>query len=499
VFRSASLAALAALASVTVAPAALAGAPVPAALESEALARGKVRVIVRLAPSASRAERGARQDAALARAAGPARAAARRYAHLDAVALEASALELHALAALPEVAELLVDGPLAAPSLDGTGPIVGATATKAAGFTGAGTAIAILDTGVDKTHPFFGNRVTAEACFSGNGNCPNGQATQLGPGAGVPCDFATPCYHGTHVAGIAASSDPVYQGVAPGAQLVSIQIFSRFDGADCTGTGYDPCALALPSDILAAIDHARTLAATLPLVAANMSFGGGTYYGRSGCDNGNALTKQAIDLLLAAGVASVAASGNDYWPDAMSAPGCISSAVGVGAVDDSDQVAVFSNSMYMLDFFAPGVLVRSSMPGGATATLNGTSMATPHVAGAFAVLRQASPGATIAALETALENTGLAVVDTRPLANNLTRPRIRVDVAVKSLAPAACYDSLDNDADGAIDFPADPNCTNGWDTTEQFVNPGSCGIGPELAVLLPLLAAARRRRGRGAR
>jgi subtilisin family serine protease len=190
----------------------------------------------------------------------------------------------------------------------------------------------------------------------------------------------------------------------------------------------------------------------------------------------------------------VAASGNDYWPDAMSAPGCISSAIGVGAVDDSDHVALFSNSMAALDFFAPGVLVRSSVPGGGTATVNGTSMATPHVAGAFAVLREARRTATIAALETALKNTGVSVVDTRSFADNLTRPRIRVDVAVKSLAPAVCYDSLDNDADGRIDFPVDPDCTNGWDGSEQFINPGSCGIGPELAVLLPLIAAARRSR-----
>ena len=476
------------------AEAALAATPVPGALDAEAQANGSVRVIARLAPAPSRAVRSARQDGALAGVAALRRNAARRYVHLDAIALVVDARELRGLAASPEVVELLADRPVAAPTLDSSGPIVGATATKAAGFTGAGTAIAILDTGVDRTHPYFGGRVTTEACFSGLGSCPNGQTTQLGVGAGAPCAFAPAvCWHGTHVAGIAASGNPVYQGVAPGAQLVSIQIFSRFTGADCSGLGIDPCALALQSDILAGIDYTRTLKATLPLVAANMSFGGGTYYGKSGCDNGNALTKQAIDLLLAAGVASVAASGNDYWPDAMSAPGCISSAVGVGAVDDTDHVALFSNSMYMLDLFAPGVLVRSAIPGGGTQAVNGTSMATPHVSGAFAVLRQASPGASIAALEAALKNTGVPVVDTRAFANNLTRPRIRVDVAVKSLAPAACYDSLDNDADGRIDFPVDLDCNNGWDAAEQFIASGSCGIGPELALLLPLLAALRRR------
>ncbi len=472
-----------------------AGAPVPAAVDAEARAKGSVRVIVQLAPAASRNERRARQDDALAGVEPRARGVARRYTHLDAVALEASAQDLRALAASPGVQQILLDGPLAAPSLDSTGPIVGATAATAAGFDGSGAAIAVLDTGVDRQHPFFSGRIVAEACFSANGNCPNGQTTQLGAGAGAgdECTFSAPCFHGTHVAGIAASADPTYQGVAPGAQLVPIQIFSRFTGTDCSGTGSDPCALAWPSDILAGIDHVRTLAASLPLVAANMSFGSGTYYGKSACDNGNVATKQAIDALLAVGVASVAASGNNYWPDAMNAPGCISSAVGVGAVDDADHVVLFSNSVYMLDFFAPGLLVRSASPGGGTQTASGTSMATPHVAGAFAVLRQASPSASISTLQAALQATGVPVVDTRAFANNLTRPRIRVDVALKSLAPSACYDSLDNDADGRIDFPADPDCFSGHDASEQFFATGGCGIGPELALALPLLAAASRR------
>jgi hypothetical protein len=115
------------------------------------------------------------------------------------------------------------------------------------------------------------------------------------------------------------------------------------------------------------------------------------------------------------------------------------------------------------------------------------------VAGAFAVLRQASPSASISSLQAALQNTGVPIIDTRSFAKNLTRPRIRVDVAVKSLAPSGCYDSLDNDADGRIDFPADPDCYSGHDASEQYVAIGGCGIGPELALAIPLLAAARRR------
>ena len=64
---------------------------------------------------------------------------------------------------------------------------------------------------------------------------------------------------------------------------------------------------------------------------------------------------------------------------------------------------------------------------------------------------------------------------------------------MKSLAPAACYDGLDNDGDGRFDYPADPDCYSGLNGTEQFIA-SSCGVGPELALVLPLLAAARKRR-----
>jgi subtilisin family serine protease len=469
---------------------ALAGAPIPPELEASALAQGSARAIVRLAPAPTRADRRLREDAALARLGSAARSGARRYANFPLLALEASPSDLRALAAAPEVVGVEVDW-LAAPTLDTTGPLIGATNTADAGFDGSGVAVAILDTGVDLAHAFFAGRIVAEACFSAGASCPNGSTTQLGPGAGATCSYSGACFHGTHVAGIAAGADATYQGVAPAAQLVAIQIFSQFSGGMCAGTGYDPCALAYASDIIAGIDHAQSLAGGLPLVAVNLSLGSGKFYGKSGCDNGNVATKSAIDALLAAGVATVAASGNDGWPDAMNAPGCISSAIGVGATTDADGVASFSNSMYMLDLFAPGVTVRSARAGGGTVSASGTSMATPQVTGALAVLRQADGAATIADLLGALQSTGLPITDTRVGAGNLTRARIRLDTAVKSRAPAACYDGFDNDNDGRTDYPADFHCASGLGTSEVIVS--SCGIGPELVLVVPLLAFARRR------
>lgn len=117
----------------------------------------------------------------------------------------------------------------------------------------------------------------------------------------------------------------------------------------------------------------------------------------------------------------------------MGAPGCISSAVSVGSTTKTDQVSSFSNSASFLSLLAPGSSINSSVPGNQFAVFNGTSMATPHVAGAWAILKQRVPNATVIQVLTALQNTGLPVLDTR---NNITKPRIRIRQALDALAPA---------------------------------------------------------------
>jgi subtilisin family serine protease len=479
------------------ASAASAAAPLPPELVEQAEREGTVRVIVRLAAPAlagreTPAERTARRaaieraaDAVLARLDGSPHAELRRYAAFPLLALELRPDELADLALAEEVIALEPDRVLE-PSLEESIPRVGANVTTSAGWDGNGAAVVIADTGVQANHPFLGGRVVAEACFSAGHDCPNGGVMQLGAGSAVPCDYAPLCWHGTHVAGIAAGLTDVRQGVAPGASLIAIQVGSEYT---CNGS---PCVVIYDSDALSALDYvADTLALSWNIAAVNMSFGStSTPQTEEDCDASWPLYKVAIDGLRSLGIASVAASGNNSSIDGVSAPACISSAIAVGATDDvSELIYSKSNSGQPLDLLAPGANIRSSVPLGGYSMKTGTSMAAPHVAGAFAVLRQADPAASVATLKAALESTGLPITDTR---NGLVHPRLQVDDAVRSRAPAACFDGLDNDGDGRIDVDGDggtpdPNCDDGFDTSES--QPTSCGLGPELALVLPLLGA----------
>lgn len=399
-----------------------------AALIETARRQGHVRVIARLRTDAAPgpALLGAHEEAmALFEAQGveESRVLSER---LPLIVAEMDAAALEAMAANPAIAAWSEDR-LAFPTLAESAPLIEAPEVHRIGGRGAGQAVAILDTGVDAAHPFLAGRVVAEACFSttsaaqgARSVCPNGSGTDLSAGAARPCRAAG-CDHGTHVAGIAAGRGDRFSGVAPDAPVIAVQVFSEFTGAACGGRS--PCVASFTSDQIRALDHVADLAASRPVAAANMSLGGG----RSGgfCDD--ELLKPSIDALRELGVATVIASGNDGFRDAVSFPGCISSAVTVGATSKQDRLAQFSNCGVAVDVHAPGVTITSSVPGGAFLPFSGTSMAAPHVAGAIAALKSADPAASLAAIEAALIRSGVDVGG---------RPRIRMEAA-RRLLPAA--------------------------------------------------------------
>ncbi|TDD35101.1 peptidase S8 and S53 subtilisin kexin sedolisin [Nonomuraea terrae] len=333
------------------------------------------------------------------------------------------------------------------PSLVQSIPLIGADRAHKRGFTGKGTAVAILDSGIDDDHPAFGGRIVAQACFSAadpiDGSkplCPNGSQFQLGDGAAdaesAPCMAGAPlpqyglCYHGTHVAGIAAGQATAgfpADGVAPAAQIVPVQVFSRFDDSPyCQGA--PSCILAYDSSILTGMAYANLLADQYNIAAVNLSLGGGEY--ATACDTTDGADfKAEVDQLLAKGTATVVASGNEYFESSVSFPACVSSTVAVGATDKQDAVAPFSNRGTLLDVFAPGVGISAAITGDTYATLNGTSMATPHVAGAFALLRQKHKNTSVDDFLTSLRQTGKPITYSSA-GGEVTTPRIDVWAAL---------------------------------------------------------------------
>ncbi len=376
----------------------------------------------------------------------------RRYASLPFLALRASPEALAALQASPLVAGIEADELLTlepptpvsptveaadVPTLNGTVDLVGAATAWSWGYTGAGWYVAVLDTGIRRTHQFFSGKTIVEACFArgadgaaGAGDCPNGQSTQTGAGSAVHYASSFDGYdHGTHVAGIAAGNAGSLAGVAKDANIVAVQVFSKFAASDCDDDS--PCVRTWTSDQLAGLDWVYSNRGAYRIASVNMSLGGGKY--SSACDSDS--RKAAVDNLRAAGIATVIASGNDGYCGYVGAPACISSAITVGATTDSDAETDFNNWHATLQrVFAPGSQIYSATGGSDTSysSWNGTSMATPHVAGAWALLKQVVSNGSVTDFDRALRDNGIpvtSVCDSR----HTTIPRIRVDRAISSL------------------------------------------------------------------
>jgi hypothetical protein len=320
------------------------------------------------------------------------------------------------------------------PLLDGSVPLIGAKKAWANGYTGAGWYVAVLDTGIRKTHQFFSGKTIVEACFSSGystgGDCPNGKSTMAGSGAAAhfPSNYSD-FDHGTHVSGIATGNYGTLAGVAKNANIIAVQVFSKFPTSQC---GSSPCVMSWTSDILGGLNYIYTLRGAYAIASVNMSIGGGKY--SSPCDSD--FLKAAIDNLRAVGIATAIASGNDAYCGSISAPGCISTAVAVGASTDSDKESYFNNwDESMQALFAPGSSIYSStgVSDSSYASWNGTSMATPHVAGAWAVLKSMIPSGSVANFLNALKSTGVPITSVCD-GYRQAIPRIQIDRAVAALS-----------------------------------------------------------------
>lgn len=357
-----------------------------------------------------------------------------RFDYIPFVAMNVTAAQLGRLVADPDVVNIQEDVPVP-PTLTQSVPFIHADDVWTAGFPGTGITVAILDTGVDTTHDMFpGSKIASEACYSttsasSSSVCPGGVASSTAAGSGVNCPYPTisGCLHGTHVAGIAAGNmaSPVLRGVAKDSSIIAIQVFSRFDSAASCGSNPVPCVKSFTSDQILGLQRVYALRGAFVISSVNMSLGSGQFF--APCDTTEAARKAAIDLLRGVKIATVIASGNDGFNGSMGTPGCISSAIAVGStLDTANTLSSFSNHAANVRLLAPGSNIVSSVPPGpkTTASLQGTSMATPHVTGAFALLRDVKGGSTVDDIAAALECTGVDV--TRA---GITEPRIDVNAA----------------------------------------------------------------------
>ena len=422
-----------------------------AAMRAKVRAEGKARVIVGLrtegrsvsASVSSLNEAQARsplisrvQQSLLTRMGSYNLSSVRRFKYMPHVAMEVDGAALEALASDPEVVTLEEDIRVE-PSLETSTALVGAPNAWSQGYSGAGQAVAILDTGVDGEHSFLKDRVVSEACYSGSGSfessvCPGGVKESTGIQSGEPCSLRG-CFHGTAVAGVASGAGTKFSGVAPESGIIAIQVFSQCPGP----VG---CLTSTTSDWVAGLERVLELSGGFDIAAVNMSFSGRLF--SEDCDADFPAVKAAMDNLRAFGIAPVAASGNKRSSTGIDFPSCISSAVSVGSTDTgadettADEVSSFSNSSPLLDLLAPGGRINTSVPGEGFGRYSGTSFAAPHVTGAWAVLKSKAPNASVPDLLSALKSTGAPILDPR---NQLIKPRIQVDAALDKIVKELPY------------------------------------------------------------
>ena len=236
-------------------------------------------------------------------------------------------------------------------------------------WTGTNVRAYVIDTGIRTTHTQFGTRAQANFdAFGGNGQDCNG--------------------HGTHVAGTIGGST---FGVAKNVLLRGVRVLN------CSGSGTN-------SGVIAGVDWVR-LNHVAPAVA-NMSLGGGA----------SSATDTAVNNLHNANVTIAVAAGNSNTNACNSSPARAANAITVGSTTTTDARSSFSNFGTCLDLFAPGsgILSAYSTSNTATATLSGTSMASPHVAGVAALYKQANPSASSTTIRNAIVNNATTNVVTNP-------------------------------------------------------------------------------------
>jgi subtilisin family serine protease len=364
----------------------------------------------------------------------------RRYSHLPVLHVALPSALLPALAADARVEAVTPNRTVHALRTQGEA-LINVPAVAALGWDGSGIGIAILDSGVDYTHPEL---------------APAGSKTiELFDAVNGSSDTMDLFGHGTSVAGIAAGSSG---GVAPKATVVAVRVL------DASGNGSSSQILAGVNAVIASV----TGGDPYHIRVANMSFGGydaSAWPPNAGaCDSVSSDFAAAFKALDAAGVLIAVAGGNGGCTTGVAWPACISYAMAIGAVYDMnlgsqtftklncspnqctdlssapDTIECFSDSGLELSVWSPSHCSNTpTLGGGYDTCFGGTSASAPYVAGVAALLSQAVPNRNTTQLRSALERTGKPITDAR---NGVVRNRVDAAQALGVLsgscaAPAA--------------------------------------------------------------
>ncbi len=306
---------------------------------------------------------------------------------LNGVAVELTPDEVAQTSLLPYVLSVDADRPVQAILSDSV-PQIGADVVRSTyGGTGAGILVSVIDTGIDYNHPALGGGIGPTFKVVGGYDFVNNDSD--------PMDDH---YHGTHCAGIVAA-DGTVKGVAPSANLLAVKVLSA------SGSGWSSQTIAgieyslNPDGNVGTNDGAQVISMSL-----------GSFSGAPN-DPSSVATNNAV----AAGAICVAGAGNEGpGYDTLLSPGTAVGAITVGAVSKTDAIASFSSRGPVREFWvskpnivAPGVSINSTNLGTTYIQRSGTSMATPHVAGAAAILKQLHPSWTVADVRSALIGTSV--------------------------------------------------------------------------------------------